>query len=208
MKILNLYAGIGGNRKLWGKEHQITAVERNKEIANLYKKYYPNDVVIVEDAHEYLLNHINEFGFIWGSPPCPSHSRLKEELIKIKRVPMEYPEMSLYQEIILLKYFCKVPWVIENVIGYYPPLIKPQAIIGRHQIWSNFYIRTKTFKEERIAINNMNGSSTNYGFNIKSESIKTHRKDGIIRNLVNPEIGKYLFEQAQIGKQPMFNFNY
>lgn len=24
MKILNLYAGIGGNRKLWGDEHEIT----------------------------------------------------------------------------------------------------------------------------------------------------------------------------------------
>ena len=27
LKILNLYAGIGGNRKLWGNEHDITAVE-------------------------------------------------------------------------------------------------------------------------------------------------------------------------------------
>jgi len=27
MKILNLYAGIGGNRKLWGDQHQVTAVE-------------------------------------------------------------------------------------------------------------------------------------------------------------------------------------
>lgn len=25
MKILNLYAGIGGNRKLWGDDHEITA---------------------------------------------------------------------------------------------------------------------------------------------------------------------------------------
>ena len=27
MKILNLYAGIGGNRKLWGDEHEVVAVE-------------------------------------------------------------------------------------------------------------------------------------------------------------------------------------
>ena len=27
MRILNLYAGIGGNRKLWGEEHEVTAVE-------------------------------------------------------------------------------------------------------------------------------------------------------------------------------------
>jgi len=25
MKILNLYAGIGGNRKLWGNDHEITS---------------------------------------------------------------------------------------------------------------------------------------------------------------------------------------
>lgn len=27
MKILNLYAGIGGNRKLWGDDHEVTVVE-------------------------------------------------------------------------------------------------------------------------------------------------------------------------------------
>ena len=26
MKILNLYAGVGGNRKLWSSEHEITAI--------------------------------------------------------------------------------------------------------------------------------------------------------------------------------------
>jgi DNA (cytosine-5)-methyltransferase 1 len=28
MKILNLYAGIGGNRKLWGDEYEVTAIEK------------------------------------------------------------------------------------------------------------------------------------------------------------------------------------
>jgi DNA (cytosine-5)-methyltransferase 1 len=37
MKILNLYAGIGGNRKLWGNTHSITAVEFDEEIAKLIK---------------------------------------------------------------------------------------------------------------------------------------------------------------------------
>ena len=32
MKILNLYAGIGGNRKLWGDGHDITAVQLVPEI--------------------------------------------------------------------------------------------------------------------------------------------------------------------------------
>ena len=55
MKILNLYAGIGGNRKLWGEKHKITAVEYDENIAAIYKDLYPNDNVIVADAHDYLL---------------------------------------------------------------------------------------------------------------------------------------------------------
>ncbi|MFA6897226.1 MAG: hypothetical protein WCQ96_03000 [Patescibacteria group bacterium] len=61
MKILNLYCGIGGNRKLWGNEHEITAVENNPQIAKIYQDFFPNDKVIVGDAHEYLLEHFKEF---------------------------------------------------------------------------------------------------------------------------------------------------
>ena len=50
MKILNLYAGIGGNRKLW-EGHDITAVEHNHPIANIYKDLFPNDDMIIGDAH-------------------------------------------------------------------------------------------------------------------------------------------------------------
>ena len=74
MKILNLYAGIGGNRKLWDNNHEVTAVEINKEVSEAYKNLFPNDTVIVSDAHEYLLDHYKEYDFIWSSPPCPSRS--------------------------------------------------------------------------------------------------------------------------------------
>lgn len=70
MKILNLYAGIGGNRKLWGDDYEITAVEFDPEIARAYQDRYPNDTVIVGDAKQYLLDHYKEFDFIWASPPC------------------------------------------------------------------------------------------------------------------------------------------
>ena len=70
-RILNLYAGIGGNRKLWNDEKfEITAVEYDEEIAMIYKDLYPNDTVIVADAHEYLINNYMNFDFIWSSPPC------------------------------------------------------------------------------------------------------------------------------------------
>ena len=75
-RILNLYAGIGGNRKLW-TDCDVTAVEINPEIANIYQDLFPNDKVIIGDAHEYLINHFKEFDFIWASPPCPTHSRAR-----------------------------------------------------------------------------------------------------------------------------------
>jgi len=69
MKVLNLYAGIGGNRKLW-EDVDVTAVELNPDIAKIYQDFFPNDKVIVADAHKYLLKHYKEFDFIWSSPPC------------------------------------------------------------------------------------------------------------------------------------------
>ena len=55
MQILNLYAGIGGNRKRWGNEHDITAVEINPNIAKAYQDLYPNDTVIYVSISESLI---------------------------------------------------------------------------------------------------------------------------------------------------------
>ena len=63
MKILNLYAGIGGNRKLWPDGHEITAVEYNPGIAEMYKHFHPKDTVVVGDAHEYLLKNYKNFDY-------------------------------------------------------------------------------------------------------------------------------------------------
>lgn len=102
IKVLNLYAGIGGNRKLWPENVKVTAVELDPEIAAIYQQNFPNDIVIVGDAHQYLLDHLNEYDFVWGSPPCPSHSKLNTFLVPTNRRDLEYPDMKLYQEIILL----------------------------------------------------------------------------------------------------------
>jgi len=126
MKILNLYSGIGGNRKLWGNDHDITAVEWDKDIAQIYSDFFPKDKMIVADAHQFLLEHFAEYDFIWASPPCPTHSRLgrlralnKHNEATGQYSPPRYPDMRLYQEIILLKYFFKGKWVVENVIAYF-----------------------------------------------------------------------------------------
>lgn len=141
MKILNLYAGIGGNRRLWGDEHEVVAVEYDESIASIYQDLYPNDTVIVADAHKYLLDVHRQglFDFIWSSPPCPTHSRMNFLLNQKESYTPRYPDMKLYEEIILLKTFYKGYWVVENVKSYYDPLIEPQ-VSGGHYFWANFEI--------------------------------------------------------------------
>jgi DNA (cytosine-5)-methyltransferase 1 len=204
MKILNLYCGIGGNRKLWGDEHEITAVEFNESIAEVYKDLYPNDKVIVGDAHEYLLEHYKEFDFIWSSPPCPSHSDIRRCGVHAGQYDAIYPSMDLYQQIILLKHFAPVEtkWVIENVRPYYKPLIEPSIILERHYFWSNFEIEPKKFSKENKPIisgkNGINGSSIVYGFDLKEFNISYNGgKRKVLRNLVNPEVGEYIFKQIK-----------
>ncbi len=195
MKILNLYAGIGGNRKLWGDEHEITAVEINPKIAECYKKLFPKDIVIVGDAHEYLRQHFKEFDFIWASPPCPTHSRLRLTFAH-NGWDIVYPDMTLYQEIILLKHFFKGDWVIENVKPYYKPLIEPSFNINRHLFWSNKFIMTVQFEHSFTTVwDKTKEMARIYGFDINIlKSFSQYEKRKILRNCVVPEIGKYILD--------------
>ena len=190
MKVLNLYAGIGGNRKLW-ENVDVTAVEYDENVAEVYKDFFPNDRVIVTDAHEYLLNHYSEYDFIWSSPPCPTHSDIRRCGVHSGQYKAEFPDMKLYQEIILLQNFAasKTKWVVENVIPYYEPLIQPTAKIHRHLYWANFYIPQYKTKDYRIH-NDIAGYSELYGFNIRDTGIKDKRK--ALRNMVNPELGLHI----------------
>lgn len=141
MKILNLYAGIGGNRALWGDAHEITAVENDPEIARAYEERFPQDDVFICDAHEYLIDYFTNFDFIWSSPPCPTHGQYRFNVgVKAKGYAPVYPDMKLYEEIIFLKHHFEGLWLVENVKPYYEPLIKPTTILQRHLFWSNFEI--------------------------------------------------------------------
>lgn len=191
MKILNLYACIGGNRKKWGDDHQVTAVEICPDRAKLYKELFPNDTVVVGDAHQYLLDHYDEFDFIWGSPPCPSHSRARFWGLGNGTVKPVYPDMKLYQEILFLKHHFKGKWIIENVIPYYEPLI-PAKKVGRHLIWSNFPIGN--FKTKPFDKDDYKKMALEYGYDI--EKLNFPRKDRLLRNLVHPDYGKYILDCA------------
>lgn len=201
MKILNLYAGIGGNRKLWGDDHEITAVEIDPNIAAIYQELFQNDTVIVGDAHEYLLNHYKKFDFIWSSPPCPTHSVLRLTF-EANGWASVYPDMRLYQEIILLKHFFKGKWVIENVKPYYTPLIAPSFAINRHLFWSSDFILSCQFNHNFTAIRDKPKEMVKiYGLDISLlKNFSNYDKRKILRNCVKPEIGKYIFEQITLRK--------
>jgi|TARA_R100000501_G_C2628942_1_gene123372 DNA (cytosine-5)-methyltransferase 1 len=197
MKILNLYAGIGGNRKLWGDEHEVTAVEINEDIAGEYKNNFPNDKVIVGDAHEYLLRHYKKFDFIWSSPPCPTHSVLNYSM-PVKR----YPSMQLYQEIIFLQNWFKGKWVIENVKPYYEPLVKPSVELGRHIFWSNFNIVNKKFDNVDVA----RSTSEELAKDLNLPIPMCQKARLLLRNCVKPEMALHIFDCAFKEKQKTLNF--
>ena len=198
LKILNCYAGIGGNRKLWGTDHDITAVELDPMIAEIYKQFNPTDTVIVADAHKYLLEHFQEFDFIWYSPPCPSHSRIRNEAgVGTGQNKPIYPDMKLYEEILLLKGYFKGLWVVENVISWYKPLIPPYQY-KQHYYWSNFIIQGKkrTTRKTRYDIETLTKHTRFDLSNFKGiDKIKT------LRNCVEPESGLEIFNMAFKEKQ-------
>lgn len=207
MKILNLYAGIGGNRKLWGNDHYVTAVEYKQDIADVYKSFFPNDTVVVCDALEYLLAHFKEFDFIWSSPPCPSHS-VTNHFLKGQNI-FRLPDMTLYQQIIFLETFFEGKWAVENVAPYYEPLIKPTVIMGRHLFWANFNITKK--KIDYIDIGTMNRKASKSAqrkaiireaqipelidlHGLKDFKLKNKRQ--VLRNCVLPEIGLHILNRV------------
>jgi len=196
MKILNLYAGIGGNRKLWGNEHEITSVEYREDIADVYSHYFPNDKIVIGDAHQYLLDHYKEFDFIWASPPCQTHSRARLWGFRNSdKVETKYPDMKLYQEIIFLGNYFDGLWIVENVKPYYKPLIRANKELGRHLFWSNFNIHQTELKEADINRGNRKEWAELHGFDLTNHKINT-RKDQIYRNCVHPETGRHILDCA------------
>ena len=194
IKVLNLYAGIGGNRKLW-KNVDVTAVEINPDIAKIYQDFFPEDNVIVADAHQFLLDHFEEYDFIWASPPCPTHSRVRKATRH--QNPPVYPDMKLYEEILLLQGYFDGEWVIENVISWYDPLIKP-FIYKEHYYWASFVITG-----EKMA-NRCHNAGNEALQKLKGFDLSNYSgidKTKILRNCVEPEAGLALFKMAFSNRQ-------
>jgi len=192
IRILNLFAGIGGNRTLWngGGAHEIIAVEHNQRIAMLYLKRFPNDKVIVADAYEYLEKHYKEFDFIWASPPCTTHSQLNMFPNSAPRLP----DLRLYALIVFLKKWYEGEWIVENVPPYYKPLIKPSAKVDRHYIWCSKDIKNRSYERKPYIEFKDKYKEIAEEFGIDYNLIPSNLKRKVLRNCVRPEAGKYILD--------------
>lgn len=208
-KVLNLYACLGGNRYKWS-DCEVTAVELDPELARMYQERFPQDKVIVADAHQYLLDHYKEFDFIWSSPPCPSHSRMRKTNTGEgnRKSAATYPDLKLYEEIIFLDNFFEGKYCVENVIPFYEPLIPGQKR-GRHIYWTNFKL-PQNINERKISnfiYSKLSELSNFHDYNFKKLSLfdkyvyTSHkpgiRIDKIARNLVDYEAGLTIFNTAR-----------
>jgi DNA (cytosine-5)-methyltransferase 1 len=206
MKVLNLYACLGGNRFKWDEvaeqaniDLQVTAVELDPELARMYQERFPNDIVIVADAHNFLLEKYKEFSFIWSSPPCPTHSRARywNSSNYETTTSAVYPDMKLYQEILFLQHYFKGQYVVENVIPYYEPLIQAKKR-GRHLYWTNFNL-PNDLNDRRFAISSakqeLKGLCSFHGYDF-NQYMGTQSTLKIARNLVDYEAGRTIFETA------------
>lgn len=208
MNVLNLYAGLGGNRKNWGGGVSVTAIELDEKIAAVYKRLYPQDVVIVADAHQYLLDHYSEFGFVWDSPPCQGNSKMIRS--GRNRKP-RYPDLKLYEEVLFLRHNYSGLWVVENVVPYYEPLIKAKKL-GRHLFWSNFTISDFEPPKFSDMMNRQNlvakkqlqdWLGIHYEENIYYGN--NHCPTQILRNCVHPDLGLHVFNCGINPKKDLFS---
>jgi DNA (cytosine-5)-methyltransferase 1 len=208
MRILNLYAGIGGNRALWPTDIEVVAIENDPEIAEAYQALWPSDTTVIGVAHAYLLEHLLDgWDLIWTSPPCQSHSKLNQFEFGQKR--FRYPSLDqLYGEIILLRHQApkNVDWLVENVIPYYSPLIPPTAQLGRHYAWTNLSLPYVPRSDGVFLRGTTAADFEKYdGLTLPNCANKwsSERRRQVMRNCVPPEMGRIVFNaMAHVSEAP------
>ena len=174
---------------------EVTAVELNPDIAAIYKDFFPDDKIVIGDAHNYLLENYNEYDFIWSSPPCQTHSQIRYNLgFKNRGTKAVYPDMKLYEEILLLQWYFKGEWVVENTRGFYEPLIPPR-FIGSHYIWSNFYIQNIKTDNRNHRDGTVESLQSRKQIDLSGYDIINKRQ--ILRNCVEPELGLHIINQSK-----------
>jgi len=201
MRVLNLYAGLGGNRAKWPDYVEVTAVEMEPDIARVYQEQFPNDEVIIGDAHQYLLDNHDKYDLVWASTPCQTHTQMAKATRHDIR---SYPDMALWQEIFRLKHFHKGKWVVENVVSYYSKDLSvgfsPQ-IVDRHSFWCNFHIPTFKMDRPKNFIDSASQQDLKDWLGIQYEGNiyykDNHCPNQVLRNCVHPDLGLHVFLSAQ-----------
>ena len=198
MRILIGCAGIGGESEKWDDiNNDITHVESDPRIAQVIIDRKPNRKVIIGDAYEHLLNHCQDYNFIWFSPPCQANSRM---IRSGKNRKPRFPDLRLYEVKIFLDYNFKGKYVIENVVPYYSPVIEPTAKLGRHLFWTNFDITPFELKQPKnfIMLGTVEGSEQlkewlgiHYEGNIYYDG--NHDPSQVLRNCVHPDMGLHIY---------------
>ena len=120
--------------------------------------------------------------------------------------------MSLYEEIIYLRKFCKTWWIVENVKPYYGALLEPTTV-GRHLFWSNFEfeidevptLENNIIKQKLVTkqiLMDWLGIHLEKNIYYKwtdAEGVlhKNHCQNQILRNAVHPKIGLQILEVVE-----------
>lgn len=195
IKVLNLYAGLGGNRSKW-ENVKVTAVEMDARVASVYADRFPLDKIIIGDALQYLLNHFFEFDFIWASPPCQSHGRMA---VSGRNRKPKFIDMSLWQIILFLKRYHKGLYVVENVTTHYDPLIRPSKVLDRHYFWCNFPVSHFEGPKAPGGIFSLDVEALKKWLGIDYPGniyLKTNDPRQVLRNCVHPLLGEHVFNQG------------
>jgi DNA (cytosine-5)-methyltransferase 1 len=197
----NFYAGLGGNSMLW-QDDNVTAYEHTGRIATQYEELHPSHQVECEDAHEALLNHAQDYEFVWSSPPCQSRTRM---IRSGKNRKPRYVDCTVEQEVLFLMHDYEGLWLVENVQSWFEPLIQPTIQIGRHSIWTNLDLGS-VIDVPRPA--NFINQTTIAGMRALQDWLGMHYEqpiyyDGnhcpaqVLRNCVHPEIGLQILNIAK-----------
>jgi len=220
VKILNLYAGIGGNTwNLDRQKHDITHVEWNEEIAQANRELNPLDKVIIGDAKTFLELNYSDYDYIWASPPCPSHASIRKAGAKNGQYDAKVPDMDLYGIIIFLDEYFEGKWTVENVKPFYERLdehekkrqealvkiIPPAQESSRHLFWSSHDI-----PETLITASNLNQANNSemmewLGIEL-NQNFETVEKRKVLRNCVHPEIGEAILKSRNERQENLVSF--
>lgn len=147
-----------------------------------------------------MKNNFQDYDFIWSSPPCPTHSHVRN-VANVGNGQSEhvYPDMKLWQEILFLEQYFEGSYVVENVKPYYDEnveweIVQPQES-SRHYFWSNFSIPEVNIKADRV--DNFRTRDSRHGIDLTGYGLDPKERGKVARNMVNPDLGKAILENRR-----------